>query len=63
MTMFNNEASLINEQATEEIIILKEAMKWMELIQAETGEMYLTDGEMVVVLTPHQRNFISNRGV
>ena len=63
MTMFNNEASFINEQATEEIITLKEAMKWMELIQAETGEMYLTDGEMVVVLTPRQQNFISKRGV
>lgn len=63
MTVFNNEASLINEQATEEIISLKEAMKWMDLVQTETGEMYLTDGEMVVVLTPHQRNFISNRGV
>ena len=63
MTVFNNEASLINEQATEEIIALKEAMKWMDLIQTETGEMYLTDGEMVVVLTPHQRNFVSNRGV
>lgn len=63
MTMFNNEASFINEQATEEIIALKEAMKWMDLIQTEMGEMYLTDGEMVVVLTPHQRNFISNRGV
>lgn len=63
MTMFNNEASFINEQATEEIIALKEAMKWMDLIQTETGEMYLTDGEMVVVLTPHQRNFISKRGV
>lgn len=63
MTIFNNEASFINEQATEEIIALKEAMKWMDLIQTETGEMYLTDGEMVVVLTPHQRNFISKRGV
>ena len=63
MTMFNNEVSFINEQATEEVIALKEAMKWMDLIQTETGEMYLTDGEMVVVLTPHQRNFISKRGV
>ena len=63
MTIFNNEVSFINEQATEEIIALKEAMKWMDLIQTETGEMYLTDGEMVVVLTPHQRNFISKRGV
>ena len=63
MTMFNNEASFINEQATEEIIALREALKWMELIQTETGEMYLTDGEMVVVLTPHQQNFISKRGV
>lgn len=63
MTIYNNQVSFINEQATEEVIALKEALKWMELIQAENGELYLTDGEMVIVLTPHQRNYVLNRGV
>lgn len=63
MTMFNNQANLMNEQATMEILQLKEAMRWMELVQGEYGEMYLVNGESVLKLTGTQQNYVQNRGV
>ena len=63
MTMFNNQANFINEQATTEILQLKEAMRWMELVQGKYGEMYLVNGETVLKLTDTQKNYVQNRGV
>ena len=61
--MFNNEANLINEQATLEIMELKANLKWMELVQGKYGEMYLVNGETVLKLTDTQRSYIESRGV
>lgn len=61
--MFNNEANLVNERATLEIMELKANLKWMELVQGEYGEMYLVNGESVLKLTDTQRSYIDSRGV
>lgn len=61
--MFNNEANLVNERATLEIMELKANLKWMELVQGKYGEMYLVNGETVLKLTDTQRSYIENRGV
>lgn len=61
--MFNNEANLINERATLEIMELKANLKWMELVQGKYGEMYLVNGETVLKLTDTQRSYIESRGV
>lgn len=61
--MFNNEANLVNERATLEIMELKANLKWMELVQGEYGEMYLVNGESVLKLTDTQRSYIESRGV
>lgn len=61
--MFNNEANLVNERATLEIMELKANLKWMELVQGKYGEMYLVNGETVLRLTDTQRSYIESRGV
>ena len=61
--MFNNEANLVNERATLEIMELKANLKWMELVQGKYGEMYLVNGETVLKLTDTQRSYIESRGV
>lgn len=61
--MFNNEANLVNERATIEIMELKANLKWMELVQGKYGEMYLVNGETVLKLTDTQRSYIESRGV
>ena len=61
--MFNNEANLVNERATLEIMELKANLKWMELVQGKYGEMYLVNSETVLKLTDTQRSYIESRGV
>lgn len=61
--MFNNEANLVNERATLEIMELKANLRWMELVQGKYGEMYLVNGETVLKLTDTQRSYIESRGV